>query len=509
MSLPKEPRQKMINMMYLVLTALLALNVSSEILNAFKTIDRSLNVASGEADKKNQSLYKSFEEKMKDQQFAEKASVWKPKAEAAKTLSASLATYIDGLKADLKKEAGLELKDGKEAFKEDDLDAATRMFIKGGKGDELKNKMLEFKQKMLAIDPAIASACANIPINLEVPPSQTGEVNQDWSYSNFHMTPTIAAITILSKLQNDIKNSEAQVVDYCHSQIGQVVFKFDKFQAFIGSNSQYVLPGQEIKITGGIGAFSSAAQPTVTINGRQVALNDKGVAELSETASGSGTKQYKVRVDFKTPDGKQDFREETIDVTVGTPSGAAASADKMNVLYLGVDNPMTISTGSIKKESAKISFNGGALQNVGGDKYIARPSAEPGKYAITVSGDGKTNSFEFRVKRLPNPTAYVGSYKSGAVPSSAIKLMGGVRAALEDSEFDAPFSVIGYTITFTGRPFGGDLSTKVISGPAWDAAKAELNKCTPGCAVFVDNIKVKGPDGKERVLPNGLTFRLN
>jgi gliding motility-associated protein GldM len=508
MSLPKEPRQKMINMMYLVLTALLALNVSSEILNAFKTIDRSLNNASGIASKKSEDIYKSFDEKIKDPQFAEKAQNWKSKATQASKLSKTIYDYLESFKAEVRKEAGGEMKEGKMVYKEDDLEAATRTFIVNGKGKEVEDKMNEFKKQILAIDPQIATAFATaLPIDMSVPESQTGTVNNDWAYNNFHMTPAVAAITILSKLQNDIRNSESAVVDYCHSQVGQIVFKYDKFQAFIGANTQYVLPGQEVKIKAGIGAFSSAAKPTITINGSPTNPNENGVAEFTDKPGSS--KKYVVKVSFKTPDGNDEVREETIDVTVGTATGAAASADKMNVLYIGVDNPMTISSGSIKRETAKFGFNGGSLSNVGGDKFIARPSASPGKYNITVSGDGGSPaSFEFRVKYLPNPVALVGASKGGPMSAAQFRAMGGVRAVLEDSEFDAAFVVLGYRMGFSGKGFP-DYQGGAVGGAQWSSQSSSISKCIPGSIVYIEEIKVKGPDGKERTLPGGLIFRLN
>ena len=164
MALPKEPRQKMINLMYLVLTALLALNVSSEILNAFKVVDKSLITSNENLNSANNTLYTSLEAKLKDPMTAEKAKPWNEKANQAKKISSELSGYIDQLKTELKAEAGAKMveKEGKmvEEFKEDDLEAATRLFgnEKGGKnkGVELKDKLNSFRDAMLAIDPSIA-----------------------------------------------------------------------------------------------------------------------------------------------------------------------------------------------------------------------------------------------------------------------------------------------------------------------------------------------------------------
>lgn len=247
MALPKEPRQKMINMMYLVLTALLALNVSSEILNAFKTVDESIRTANAVVDEKNKTTYESFEAKLKKAETAEKAGIWYPKAQQAQKLSAEMSKYIDDLKTELKKESkGENIGTPEEKFSIDNLDASTRMLVEGPKGDELLKKLTDFRNQMLAIVPEQkASFEKSLPLDLSIPKSQTGStVQNDWKSAYFRMTPTIAALTILSKFQNDVKNSEAQIVDFCHKEIGEVEVVFDEFQAFAGTNSTYLMPGQ-------------------------------------------------------------------------------------------------------------------------------------------------------------------------------------------------------------------------------------------------------------------------
>ena len=151
MALPKEPRQKMINMMYLVLTALLALNVSSEILNAFKTVNNSISTSNAIIDGKNAVTYKNFEKELSDPQTKAKAEVWKPKADEVKRLSAELYGYIEELKLELKKESDLRIEDGVESFKEDNLDAATRLMDKKGKGKELYDRLAKYRNEVLSV----------------------------------------------------------------------------------------------------------------------------------------------------------------------------------------------------------------------------------------------------------------------------------------------------------------------------------------------------------------------
>jgi len=334
MSLPKEPRQKMINMMYLVLTALLALNVSAEILNAFKTVDRSLMIASGVAEQKNQEIFKSFKAKLEDPTSREKAAIWEPKAQQVKKISDELYNYIETLKSELKKESGLKTVDGKEEFKEDDLDAGTRLLVQRApegkeKGKELFEKLKAYKEQLLSIDPEMKKEIeVGLPLDLTIPPTSSEAGKSDWSYAYFHMTPTIAAITILSKFQNDVRNSESKAVEFCHKQIGQVEIIYDQFQAFAGTNTQYLMPGEELVITAGIGAFSKAAQPSVSIDGANVSLNAEGTAEYKTRVGGSGAGIKRVRISYAKPDGTTAVVEKEIKYTVGIPAGLTVSTDK-------------------------------------------------------------------------------------------------------------------------------------------------------------------------------------
>jgi gliding motility-associated protein GldM len=195
MALPREPRQKMINIMYLVLTAILALNVSAEVIEAFKTVDKSLQGSNANISTANSVLYKSLEDKKKDPQYAAQANIWAPKAIQAEQYSKDVMKYIEDLKLELMQAAGLK-EDG--TFKEDNLDASTRLFETGGKGDLLKAKLEEYKKNMLAIDSSFpARFSANFPVNTDPVPSKEGGT-KPFTTGYFHMTPTVAALTMLS-----------------------------------------------------------------------------------------------------------------------------------------------------------------------------------------------------------------------------------------------------------------------------------------------------------------------
>ncbi|MBN9300079.1 MAG: gliding motility protein GldM [Filimonas sp.] len=510
MSLPKEPRQKMINMMYLVLTALLALNVSSEILNAFKTVDRSLTTANGIIDEKNKTILASLEAKEKDAQTHDRAAIWLPKAQQAQKLSEDMYTYIDGLKLALKQQAGLKTENGVEEYKEDNLDAATKLFLEkpAEKGKELYNKLDQYKKALLAIDPAIGQEFAkSLPVDLSVPPSKEG-IKKEWDETYFHMTPAIAGITILSKFQNDIRNSEALVVDFCHRKVGEVQLVYDAFQAFAGTNSTYLMPGQELQITAGVGSFSTKALPTVTVDGAVIPLGTDGSALYKTNVGGPGTYTKKVVVSFKKPDGTVGTETKDITYTVGSPTGISVSADAVKVLYIGLDNPISISGGNGGAEKVNASISQGSLKNEGNGRYTASVST-PGKATISVTSDGKTQAFEFKVKTVPPPTVKVGGSAGGRMSVNTFKAQVGVRADLENFVFEGvKYEVTGFTLFATGKGFENGPKYTENNGAYFSAeAKAIIESTKVGSTVMLDRVRVSGPGGSQ-TLPTPIAFNL-
>lgn len=504
MALPREPRQKMINIMYLVLTAILALNVSAEVINAFKTVNTSLMTSNSNITASNNTIYESLEEKLKNPQSHEKASIWEPKAMAAKKYSEDLSNYIESLKTDLKKGADLRMKwdkvrkDSVEDYRMDNLDASTRLFETNGKGKELEARLKKYKEDMLGIDPTIRTQFEpTFPVNINPPVSQEG-TQKDFTQSFFHMTPTIAALTMLSKFQNNVKNAESEIVTYCHNQIGAVEVHMDQVGVLVGQNSNYLMPGQELEITAGVGAYSSAAAPTISINGSNVSVaNGQGTYKTS--VSGAGEHTVNVNVTFRDENNKIQTKSMPVKYTVGTPGGAAVMLDKMNVFYIGVPNPVTISSGT-GWDKTKVSMTGGSLSPSGGPgKYTVKVTTV-GNASITVNSDGKASTYPFRVKRIPDPILKVGPSSGGRIQSVVFKNQQFARADLENFDFDARFSVVSATVYFSGANFPS-VQSATINGGNMSGLASQLQKCIPGSSVTFDNVKVQGPDGSVRSIP--------
>jgi gliding motility-associated protein GldM len=492
----------MINMMYLVLTALLALNVSSEILNAFKTVNSSLETTNATVNKSTEQILASLKDKMTDPSKAEKAKIWYPKAEQVQTLSKSIVQRIQELKDRILVEAG-----GKpgtdQKFKEDNLDIATRIMVEKGEGPKLLALLTEYRKNLLAIDPSIDSAFKTVlPINLEKPKSKN-KAGKTWEGAYFHMVPTVAALTILTKFQNDVKTSENTVVQFCHNKVGEVVVRFDTYAAIVGQNSNYLMPGQDLEITAGVGAFSKAAMPTVTINGQTYPIGTEGTAMAKMSGGGIGNHTVPVRITYTDQDGKPQVIEKNIEYKVGQ-ANASIALDKMNVLYIGVDNPVSIAASGGGDDKVNATMSQGSLTRVGQGKWVAKVNKVDDNTTITVSVEGKVAGVStFRVRTVPDAQAYVGGNASGSeVPAGAFKAQPGVAAGIKNFPFDLKYEVVSYT--FTCDDDNGDIVSIPMTGALFQGQvkRAIDQNVKAGRMVTLENIRVKGPDGRITPTPS-------
>lgn len=503
MSLPKEPRQKMINIMYLFLTAMLALNISAEILNAFKTVNRSLINTNNTVNNSTATIMKSLEDKTTEEQTKDRALIWYPKAQQVVATSKTLYDYIESLKTKILVLAGGKGGDYEGKFDEGNQSHVTKLMITDGEAKKLFAALTKYKTDILGIDSAIKTEFEkSLNIDLSNPPGQDGKV-KPWEIAYFNMVPTVAGLTILSKFQNDIKTAENKVVAFCHTKVGEVKVIFDTYTAIVGQNSNYLMPGQEIEIKAGVGAFSKAAQPTISIGGSSVAIGEEGYALYKGAAGGVGSHTIPVRISFfNQTTGKDDVREVNVEYVVGS-ANASIALDKMNVLYIGVDNPVTIAASGGGDDKVNATINNGSLTRVGPGKYIARVSAINDNTLITVSVDGKVaGTSQFRVRTIPEAQAYIGGKPSGEnFPAAAITAQGGVGAGIKNFPFELEYEVVSFTFTcdtdddIVSIPNQG----AAFSGAVKNAMKTHLKSDR---VVTIDDIRVKGPDGRTTKAPS-------
>jgi gliding motility-associated protein GldM len=378
------------------------------------------------------------------------------------------------------------------------------MTYPGKEGKVLHDKLQSYKDALLEIDPLIKSQFQNsLPIDLTIPKTNNKANQKDWAASYFYMTPSIAAKTILSKFKNDVKNSEAMIVDYCYQQVGAVQQVFNTYEPLVGQSSNYLMPGQELTITAGIGAYnnSSEGRPSVTIDGVSVPLNANGVAEYKMTAGASGTYTKNVIVSyFNQATNRKEQLSYPLTYSVGSPTGASVSADAVKVFYVGLDNPISVSGGNVGDEKVKVGMTNGSLTKTAPGKYIVRPGKAGTPAVVTVNADGKPSTFEFKVKDVPDPVAKVGINKGGRMKVNDFKAQQGVRADLENFVFEGvKFNVTGYTIVLTGAGFPV-LQYQDVKGSSFAPINDMIEKCKNGSTVTIDNIAANGPGGT-RYLP--------
>jgi gliding motility-associated protein GldM len=488
---------------------MLALNISAEILNAFKTVNRSLENTNTTVNASTTTIMKSLDEKSKEVATAERAAIWLPKAQQVVSTSKTLYDYIESLKSKILTMAGGNPNDKTAKFDEGNQSHVTKLMVTDKEAEKLLAKLKQYKDDILKIDPAIDSMFKNsLEIDLSNPPGQDGKV-KPWEIAYFHMVPTVAGLTILSKFQNDIRTAENKVVAYCHTKVGEVKIIFDSYAPIVGQSTGYLFPGQELVITAGIGAYNKSSAPQITIGGSSVPLGTEGFASYKTTAgAGVGEHSVPVRISyFDQFTNRQEVKEVQVKYTVGSPSGASVALEEMNVLYIGWNNKVRIAASGAGDDKIQVSISGGggSLNKTGAGAYIATVSSPTNDCKINVTVDGKVSSFPFRVRNIPDPVATIGGVMSNEnMLAGQIRAQTGVGAFIKDFPLDIKYTVTSFTIAADNAD--GDIDEAPCQGNTFSPkALSMIKNLAAGRTVTVDNIRAVGPDGKNRKIP-GLVY---
>jgi hypothetical protein len=523
------PRQKMINMMYLVLTALLALNVSNEVLNAFKLVNEGLQTSNGTLAAKNDGIYKAFDKQM--EQDANKAKEFFDKAQLAKKYGAELYNLIEKYKKEVITKAKIDPETG-DLEERDNVDIATNLFVEEGegikRGNDLQKQILDVRKKLIDLLDEKDRAAFKFPLNAETPKVK-GDATATWAFATFNHVPATAALTILSKFQNDVVSSEGIVVEYLIKKIGETDFKFDALAAKIIAPSSYIMQGQQYKADIFLAAFNSTQQPEVFLgpigafkkmpdgsydkidspnplpagfSEGSVLKTSGGMAKLEQGASGVGDRKYTGIIRIKNPTGGYTFYPFEGGYQVAAKA-VVVSPTKMNVLYIGVPNPMEISVPGVGQGDVNANMTSGTLSKNADGTYTATVTAV-GKTEINVSAkvDGKVQPMgtkEFRIKRIPDPIPTLGGkLRGGNTQPGSIKAQSGIVALLENFDFEARFDVQSFQMVYSSK---GEIFKSDGVGPIFNQQmKSFLDRAKPKDIIFIDEIKVVGPDKIPRKL---------
>ncbi len=504
-----SPRQKMINMMYLVLTALLALNVSKEIMLAFFKVETGLENTTSALVAKNDQTYEAFAKAAETQNRAKAAY---EHAKTVKAASGKLKTHLKELKEILiQKTGGYSEKaenfigDNKPPAKMDDKEiVANYLLKKPKKGAELKGEIDLFRNELLGLADVQKNTGlkASISSTFDTQDVKKGSGGyKPWEVDRFEGYPLIAVLTFLTQIESEVVKAESQVVDELYLSAGKSEFTFDKLAAVVIAPKSFIMQGDSLTADIFVTAFDSQQRPKVEITKKfvdgkpdwsaatSVPVDDQGKGNLAEKAKETGSFSFASRVLVQTKtQGEVPYDAEVFEYTVAQPT-AVVSPTKMNVFYRGVANPLEVSVPGVAPKDVVASGRGVTLKRISPGKYEARVLKSATEASISVKANGATigKPKEFRVKKIPNPVATVGGKTDGKISKNRLNKTPGVRATLRDFPFDLKFRVSTYTVRVKEGEY---VKPIIVKGDLFSSdVKTKFKKLKPGRDVSFTNIK--------------------
>ena len=523
---PETPRQKMISMMYLVLTAMLALNVSAEIINGFTTIRRSMEASVKSTEARTAETLKQFKtEYEKDDAGRAKYGEWWAVASDVQQKSdeffffiedfkLEIANRVDGPKEPYTRETGMPVnlvgggdtnKPHAYAFNETDENGVTH-------ADALEKRMDEFREyitvaespclvKKLENDASMKKNWEQMKTTFEAIFSTNEEKNQEgesvsWATGIFHEMPASAVCALLTKYQNDIRTAENEVINFLFNAAGASQFVVNQITAVVlPQNGEYVMQGQRYSAKIVSGAVDTLNLPQVFIGGKEIV---GGVYEV--TASGVGEHTYNGYILMPGDTTHYDFKGK---YTVGVPSATIANLD-MDLMYIGYNNRFSISVPGVSSDKVKIECPGASVTKQNGEWIIVPKSGKTAEITVRAEQNGKVSlmgSQKFRLKALPSPEAFVsfGGQVSAAEKMQKSILTSGQASIVasygKDAAIQAKFTITSFSVKF---PNGQSIP---CNGGKFSSGAIDLmKKVKPGNIIAIRDVKAKGPDGRERDL---------
>ena len=494
--------------MYVVLMAMLALNVSNEVLDGFSIVEESLNRTTENSSNENQAIYGDFEAQMKSN--PQKVKAWFEKATAVKNMSDSLFNFAQQLKIAIVKEADGNDGDVMNINRKDDLEAANRVMLApgSGQGEKLYNAINSFREKILKMvsDERQRNIIAsNLTTQL---PKNAKTMGKNWQEYMFEDMPVAAAVTLLSKLQSDIRYAEGEVLHTLVANIDMKDIRVNKLSAFVIPNSQTIVRGDKFSAKIVMAAVDTTQHPQIFIGGREMKLRDDTYEIITGRTGDFNLTGYITMLNGNGETIRRDFNQK---YTVVDPSDTV-SADLMNVLYAGFNNPISISIPGVPLNKVSATMTGGTLQPVGPGKYIARPSAVGKDITINVmslqSGNAKTmGQYTFHVRKLPDPTPYIqigdNRFRTGGLAKASLMNINGIKAAIDDGLLDIPFKVLGFETVFYDNM--GNAVPMVSNGDSFSQRQREtFRTLSRNRRFYITRITAIGPDGIKRSLPSAM-----
>lgn len=546
----ETPRQKMIAMVYLVLTALLALNVSKEVIDAFVVVNESLEKTNQNYSNKIDQIYTAFENKYKMNE--EKVGPYWKKAQRAREYSDEIKNYLSDIRdtvivlaeggniESIKKEVAEKVgKSAEEIDKiplnyldnKDRYDATTHYFVPNtamsktkGKAQEIRKKFIEYRENMLGLMQPEDRGNLQIGPDFDAEYVDADGKPESWETHNFYHTIMAADVTILNKLITEVQNSEFDVVNYFYSNISEEDFKFTNVEAKVIPEKGYILRGDEYSADVIVAAYDTTQRPEVYIQhgvdsvrdlnrATRLKSNDE-IVNLRFPADQVGEHRYAGVLRIQEPSGLYQRYYFNDTYNVGRKS-ATVSADKMNVFYKGVPNPVSISVPGIPSHQLIPSIDVGSINSLEDGNYSVSIPGEVDQRTATIQVnailDGEETLFdeyEFRVRNIPDPIPTIGgTYTSGEVERDFLEVSSIIAKTPEYFEFDYTFPVESFVMFYQGAD-GYWVDLKSNSNQFTDAMRAQFDRLGSGARVQFEQIRVKAPEG-ERELENVISIKID
>jgi gliding motility-associated protein GldM len=527
-----SPRQKMINMMYLVLLALLALNVSKEILKAFHLMEVSFENTKTNIDDKNNLVQQQFETSL--EQNRKRTEEWYNKALEVRKISKEFCIYIDSVKNHIETQAGgrkepepgsdTTNKYARELASPDQIEKHANYFDEGsgkqGQGKILQAAIEKARKDMLAVlkHPKIdTSVVANLEKNSALraqDPPKEGQKQVSWASMYLTHSPLAGVTALLVKIQSDAKNLEAEVLNELLKQIDAQTIKFDAVEAKVIAESSYIMAGSAYEADIVLMALNTTAQPKIVVNGNVIPV-EGGKGKYRVTAPGSaGVHKVDGYIEVEGPDGIEQKKFST--EWQSFQPAATISADAMNVLYIGLDNPISVSVPGFRAEDVQAVMTAGTgtlTKAQGTGKYVAKVQRVQGsKTKITANvkmPDGtsrKMGEMEYRIREVPNPEPMFGSLGSGAHAKGALLAQRTLNASL-GSGF--AFEGVNFRVTKFAAllvPKTGQARMIPVSGNSLQAVAAVVNAARAGDKLIIADVEADGPGGIKKKLTASLVI---
>lgn len=501
----------MINLMYIVLTAMLALNVSSDVLDGFNKVHRGVTKNTSITENRNNIIRQQLLDLSLRNE--EKAGEAFRKALHVGTVADSLCNVIDSLKILIAREADGRQGDPNNLQAAEDLDAAAIVMLNPLKshGATLRSGIDSYAalvKDLLKTDTVKAFEMSTLLATSEN--GSNGFSATSWEREKFDNQPAIAAVTLLSQLQNDIRVAEGETIRHLLNEVDANDMRVNSMQAFVVPATTNVMRGGEFTAQVFLAALDTTDRPRITVNGTSLPPNDNYIKLKAE---GNGTASYEGTVQLQNIDGTLSSFPFEGTYNILEPM-ATVSSSLTNVLYAGIVNPVTITVPGIPLSDISATSTGGSIKR-NGSHWDLVPSSPGRNMEINIDANlgGKSTrvaSVSMRVRRLPDPASFIpykgedGELKkfTGGRPFSKTLLASApaLSASIDDGILNIPFNVESFELVYFDSM--GNAMIEKSDGASFSQRQHKAIRRMPrGKRVYLTKIRTTGPDGLSRDLP--------